>query len=218
MTDQNAVLGLALEDAGAGMQALNTEKISRVTTLSKRQVELEAEYALLETQAKSKKKELDDLSTNQLPAAMQEAGLLNFTLRDGSTVTVKKIYRGKVKEDDQPEAFDWMERHGHAAIINTDAIIRLGKGRRDKAQRILYLFSEYIKMLNQTGLLECEVTPILEESIAWNTLSAWLKEQIELRQDPDRVKELGLPPFPEDLFGTFIVDRATITPPKKETT
>ena len=216
MTDQNSVLGLALADAGAGMQALNTDKIARVTTLSKRQVELEAEYALLESQAKAKKKELEDLSTNQLPAAMQEAGMLSFTLRDGSTVSVKKIYRGKIKDADQPEAFAWMEEHGHAALIDTDAVFRLGKGKRALAQQMLSIIADHVQTLNQVGVIDCEVTPILDESIAWNTLAAWLKEQIELRQDPDRVKELDLPPFPEDLFGTFIVDRATITPPKKE--
>ena len=67
-----------------------------VSTVAQECVKLkqkEDEIATLEEQLKSKKAEADDISSRVIPELLQEQGLSEIKLADGSKVSVKKEYR-----------------------------------------------------------------------------------------------------------------------------
>ena len=65
------------------------------------------------------------------------------------------------------EAFAWLSEHGHGDIIRRTYTVSFGKGEEQLAL-------DFEKVLN-----ESETPYSASYGVPWNSLTAWLKEQIE---------------------------------------
>ena len=72
--------------------------------------EKEDEIAELEDKLKAKKAEADDISSRVIPELLQEQGLQEIKLADGSKVSVKKEFRATLPKDDlrRESAYQWL--------------------------------------------------------------------------------------------------------------
>jgi hypothetical protein len=121
------------------------------------------EFENLELQAKLLKEEIDRIETVLLPEMMGNLKQIKTTY--GATVSIKPILRANIKKEDRPQAFAWLDAHGHGGLIKT--AIELAYGRGD-----LQVAKETVKKLEELGL-----KPVLSEDVHWQTLNAWAKEQ-----------------------------------------
>lgn len=181
-----------LEDVEQGSMMPSDEQLDKVRTLVEQQVTLEDEVKDLEKKLEEKKAALANVREVQLPSALQEFGLSEIKLTDGSKVNVKQEYYATIKEEFRPAAFAWLERNGHSDLIKHDVIMSFTRGQDEYARQAMELLQEN----NFTFDDKRNVHP--------QTLKAFVKEQIEAGRE-----------IPLDTFSVHIKQVAKIHKEKK---
>jgi hypothetical protein len=140
------------------------------------------------------KEKLRRVQEQDLPEAMDAVGMSKFVMDDGTTVTVKAFYAASIPDDRKEEAFDWLKEHDFDGMIKADVKVSFGKGEFEIAKS----FVEFIRGFNEKA-----IDPEYKENVHWQTLRAFVKEQIE-----------GGKPLPLDMFGVFAGRKAELKLPK----
>ena len=118
-----------LEDMLADSQNLPSDQgLSKVSRLAEELIDKEEEVKEAEARLKILKEQARDIAERQLPDAMAEVGMAKFVLTDGSEVTVKPYYSAKIGDDKRDECFNWLQDHGHEALIKDEVSITFNKG------------------------------------------------------------------------------------------
>lgn len=171
-----------LEDMLADSQNLPSDQgLSKVSRLAEELIDKEEEVKEAEARLKILKEQARDIAERQLPDAMAEVGMAKFVLTDGSEVTVKPYYSAKIGEDKRDECFNWLQDHGHEALIKDEVSITFNKGEHERAE-------EFKSQLEQQGIEyngKMGVHP--------QTLTAFVREQVESGAE-----------FPLELFNVYI--------------
>lgn len=128
------------------------------------------------------------IENEDIPTIMAEAGVRKIETDDGTTVTVAPFYSASIPKDRQDEAFEWLRKHGHGDLVKNIVSVTFGRQEDAKAQ-------ELIELLENSGLPANNT-----QKVEPMTLKAWVKEQMEA----------GVEGFPEDLFGVFHGNKATL--------
>ena len=183
------------EDANQGSlfskHTLDNEDLSTLTGFAEAIIKQDAFVKELDERLKEEKKKLLKMTDEDLPALMTEANSMEFTLLDGSKVTIKPQYGGSIKVDNRPEAYDWLRKHGHDDIIKNTISCQFGRGEDDLASSFKAFAEKEGYIPNQT------------EKIEPMSLRAFVKERVENGDE-----------FPMELFGAYVGQRAVITKAK----
>ena len=147
----------------------------------------EATVAELEAKLRQAKKDLYKMSDEELPNMLAEMGVSSFKLQDGSQVEIKKTYGASIPVDKREEAYSWLRQNGFGDMVKNIVSVNFGMGEDQQA-------SDFKSKVEEQGL-----SPKQEESVHSSTLRAWVKEQTEEGR-----------PFPMELFGAYIGQRAVI--------
>ena len=152
--------------------------------------EKEDEIAELEDKLKAKKAEADDISSRVIPELLQEQGLQEIKLSDGSKVSVKKEFRATLPKDDirRESAYQWLRDQGLGDIIKNNVTVSFGKGEDNKANQL-------VDLAVANGF-----TPQQKSDVAWNTLTALYEERVKAGLD-----------MPSDVFSLWIKDKTKIS-------
>ncbi len=133
------------EEVVADLHQNKNDALAKISMLATKQKDLEL---LIET----KSKELATLGTELmsiagggkeeglLPKAMQEIGMDEFKLNDGSKVTIKSILKPPSVGKDSPYrqvVIDWLNKSGNSGIVTTEVKALVGKGGDEKAEKII---------------------------------------------------------------------------------
>ena len=150
----------------------------------------EDEVAELEDKLKAKKAEADDISSRVIPELLQEQGLQEIKLADGSKVSVKKEFRATLPKDDlrRESAYQWLRDQGLGDIIKNNVTVSFGRGEDNKAQQLLDL------------AVANGFQPQQKSDVAWNTLTALYEERVKAGLD-----------MPSDVFSLWIKDKTKIS-------
>ena len=137
------------------------------------------------------------LETDLIPSLMVSAGGIDkFTLDNGTEISIENILKTSIGDgskggkDYRPEAFAWLEEHGHGDVIKDALTLNLGRG--EVAQRRA---AALITAAEQNGVDDYS----RKRSVAWNTLSALIEEQLGEGVE-----------VPKETFGVFQQRRAII--------
>jgi len=206
LSDIEDTIAAALADAAGGVTKADNVQTKAIGDLAIRQLQLASKIKEHEAAIKTASEELKKISEYDLPNAMAEAGMKEFTLTDGSKISIKRVYAASVKVADRPMAFEWMRERGHESLIKTEVNVPLGKGAHEVAEKIMAELREQFP----------DYSPQLEESVHWQTLRAFVKEQVEAEELAAQQGETVTDPLPRELLGVYIIDQATITPKKEK--
>ena len=183
------------EDANQGSlfskHTLDNEDLSTHTGFAEAIIKQDAFVKEPEEKLKEEKKKLLKMTDEDLPALMTEANSMEFTLLDGSKVTIKPQYGASIKVDNRPAAYEWLREHGHDDIIKNTVSCQFGRGEDDLASSFKAFAEKEGYVPNQT------------EKIEPMSLRAFVKERVENGDE-----------FPMDLFGAYVGQRAVITKAK----
>ena len=183
------------EDANQGSlfskHTLDNEDLSTLTGFAEAIIKQDAFVKELEEKLKEEKKKLLKMTDEDLPALMTEANSMEFTLLDGSKVTIKPQYGASIKVDNRPAAYEWLREHGHDDIIKNTISCQFGRGEDDLA-------SSFKAFAEKEGYL-----PTQTEKIEPMSLRGFVKERVENGDE-----------FPMELFGAYVGQRAVITKAK----
>lgn len=173
-----------------------------------------------ETALKEAKERERLLREETLPGMLNELGVENLTLLDGSAISMKQEVYCSITEEKKAEAFKWIEDNGFGGIIKTVVSVPFGKGEIEKAMDLLVALEE---MDIPSGYID--------RSVHAQTLKAFVKERLgemgevaaeqEARKSepPSELKELldEMEParnvIPLELFGARPVMTAKVKAP-----
>ena len=176
-----------VEKQATPLEKMDQKGLKTVAEIARMIVSQEAKLADLEQRTKDAKRELLQLTDNELPNMLAEIGLSKMTLDDGSEVTVKQTYGASILVANRPKAYDWLRDNGYDDIIKNVVSCQFGRGEDEKA-------------LAFKAVAENEGYPADQKTdIHSGTLRAFVKERCEAGDD-----------FPMDLFGAYIGQRAII--------
>ena len=145
----------------------------------------------LEDQVKDLKEDEKYFSCMVIPKLMDDMNLSSLKLRDGSELSVKKIYSASVKADKKAEAITWLRDQGLGDIVKNNVIVSFGQGEDNKAV-------EYASLARESGY-----EPTQQEKVHHSRLSAVMREWKEKGNE-----------VPADLFNVLDGNRTSITKKK----
>ena len=139
-----------------------------------------------EEELKALKLQKHKMSTEQIPAMMDEMGVQRLDVENLS-VTLRPLINASIPQTRREEAFQWLRDNGLDDIIKNDVIMSFGKGEDNMAGDIMY-------ELEKRGM-----HPEKKTHIHSMTLKAFIRERVEK----------GLP-IDLDMFGAFVARTADI--------
>ena len=139
-----------------------------------------------EEELKSLKLQKHLMSTEQIPAMMDEMGVQRLDVENLS-VSLKPLINASIPPTRREEAYQWLRENDLDDIIKNDVILSFGKGEDNVAGDIMY-------DLEQRGM-----HPEKKTHIHSMTLKAFVRERVEK----------GLP-IDLDLFGAYVARIADI--------
>lgn len=146
---------------------ITNEQLKMISDLAAQQVKIEDWIEKREGELKKAKEELRKISEVAIPNAMMEIGMSQFTLLDGSKVSVKQEVYASIAEGKQDAAFNWLRKTGNDGLIKNVISCQFSKGEDEEA----------IKAAQ--ALVELGYRPEQKQSVHPMTLKAFLKEQME---------------------------------------
>ena len=175
------------EDVSSWKNDIQEGALSLVSALANKQVELAQELASLEEAVKAKKEEFRATSEQELPEAMQAAGLSELVLSTGEKITISEFYNAHISKVNQETAYNWLVSNGHAGLIKNEVSLKFARDQERIAE-------ETILALKARGL-----SPEVRQSVHPSTLKAFVKEQLTSGKD-----------IPSEPFGIYIGSKAII--------
>jgi len=134
----------------------------------------------LEDRVKDLKEDEKYFSCNIIPKLMEDMNLASLKLKDGSELTVKKIFSATLKADKKAEGIHWLRDNGLGDIVKNNITVTFGQGEDNKAV-------EYAGLARERGY-----EPTQDEKVHHASLTVVMKD----------FKEKGNE-IPTDLFSTF---------------
>ena len=166
---------------------LKDSKVTDVSTLCQKQVNLEAEINRDKRKLGEKEESLRKLSLEIIPNALAEMNLKSLKLSDGSEVSVKDFYYARITEKNKSLAYKWLRDHGYGDLIKNEIAVPFGRGEDARA-------NELLKTLVNTGYEPNQKTVVHPQ-----TLKAFVKEQLESGKE-----------LPLDLLGAYAGQKTVI--------
>ena len=183
-----AVLAAIARQSGA--QAA-PDKLEQLRAAARELRDQQALIGDLEERTKAAKAAVQEIQMKRLPDLLQDAGVDSVGIPPegnlpGYDGKLKPYYHANIAESWEPErraaAFDWLEKNGHGDLIKVTVSAVFGRGDIANAR----ILEDKIRQLG--------FQPELSYGVPWNTLTSWLREQIE---------KYGRTP-PLDLFGATV--------------
>tara|TARA_R110000737_G_scaffold274281_1_gene281200 strand:+ start:1907 stop:2485 length:579 start_codon:yes stop_codon:yes gene_type:complete len=162
-------------------------ELSVVSNLANKQLKLATQVEELENELKAKKEELRLTSEQELPDAMQSAGLTQIVLSTGEKISINEFYKAYISKANQAKAYEWLVANGHEGLIKNEVLLRFG---REESEVV----DQTVSALQSRGL-----SPEVRQSIHPSTLRAFVKEQFTSGND-----------IPTEPFGIYIGTKAII--------
>jgi len=168
--------------------APTNEQIGEISSLAKLQHSQEQAVDGFEAQLKEAKKALRQTQEQDLPGAMQAAGMEKFTTNTGIDVSVTENLYASIPAKNKPNAIAWLMDHGQSALIKEDISIPFDKGDHDDVEKLM-------KALRDMGYANANV----KEAVHTGAVKSMIKEMLENGAD-----------VPLDLFGAYFHRKAVV--------
>ena len=180
------------KDSG-DLKNLEDSELQKLSNNIQKQLDLDKTIEELEETIKEFKRERAVVSEETIPQQMQELGISDTTMADGSKITIKEGFHCRIPKDKIEEAHAYLRQEDLGDIIKNQVSTSFGTGEDNMAGDLAgYIQENY------------GITPDVKESVHPSTLKATLKKR----------HEEGLSD-PDDLFGIFIRPETKITKGKK---
>jgi len=132
---------------------ITPKTLEHLTGLAHRQEECEREVVRCEARLKDAQKALKEVSEYEIPKALDELGLQDFTTSDGLFIEVAESLRVSLpgrENENRAKAMDYLDTLGLGSIIKNTVSVQFGKGEEDAAKELVSELEEDERGLNVT--------------------------------------------------------------------
>jgi len=141
---------------------------------------INAQISNAEASLKELKEQEKQLNNFTIPELMEKMNLSTLKLKDGSELSVKKIYSATMKADKKADCIQWLRNNGLGDIVKNEITVNFGQGEENKA-------AEYATLAKESGY-----EPSQKEAVHAMTLKVTMEDWKNKGNE-----------VPEDLFWTF---------------
>tara|TARA_R110002049_G_scaffold109559_2_gene258416 strand:+ start:5099 stop:5659 length:561 start_codon:yes stop_codon:yes gene_type:complete len=173
-------------DEAEALAGVDTDTGKQLSVLVRRLRDKEEQIESAEMHLKSLVSEKHTLTTESIPALMDEMGMESVGV-DGLTVERKLIVSASISQANKERAFSWLRENNLDDIIKNDITCSFGKGQDNLA-------GDVVGMLREKGF-----DPKTKTHVHASTLKAFVKERVI------EGKEIDL-----DMFGAYVNNAAQI--------
>lgn len=170
------------------MAQLGKRQLQDLTALTKKYLEQKARVEELEAQLKEAKAEFAKVEMEDLPNAMELAGVDEIKTDEGIKVAIKDDLTMSIPKAKKFDAYRWLRDHELGELIKNTITVALPKGTDKKADALE-------KTIQQHGF-----TPERDEAANTTSVKAALKKRIMAGDD-----------VPFDTFGIYKVRKAVVS-------
>ena len=118
------------------------QQVKKISVKCTELQEKEQEVLDIEERLKKTRKDAMFLSEETIPNLMQEAGVTQLILSNGTSVTVSPFYGARISNDRKEEAFQWLRANNFADLIRNNVGVSFTAGDDAKAQQVLELLKK----------------------------------------------------------------------------
>ena len=159
---------------------LNTIDPTQLSEQIEKLNSINAQISNAEASLKELKEQEKQINNFTIPEIMNKMNLSTVKLRDGSELSVKKVYSATIKADKKAEAIKWLRDNGLGDIVKNEITVNFGQGEENKA-------AEYANLAKESGY-----EPSQKEAVHAMTLKVTMEDWKNKGNE-----------VPEDLFWTF---------------
>lgn len=170
-SDYSAFVGIGHNQPG---ELLEIAKLAEAQHAAQQRVDL------LEINLKDAKEELRKLAEQQLPEAMENAGISEYTTTTGISVEVKEKVRGSLPAENKAKGFAWLEEKGFGGLIESKVVVPFGRDELSEANALCERLQK-----------ECRIA-VVDRSVHHARLDGFIREQLTQGKD-----------IPLDIFGVY---------------
>jgi len=159
---------------------LNTIDPTQLSEQIEKLNSINAQISSAEASLKELKEQEKQLNNFTIPELMEKMNLSTLKLKDGSELSVKKIYSATMKADKKADCIQWLRNNGLGDIVKNEITVNFGQGEENKA-------AEYATLAKGQGY-----EPSKKEAVHAMTLKVTMEDWKNKGNE-----------VPEDLFWTF---------------
>ena len=159
---------------------LNTIDPTQLSEQIEKLNSINAQISSAEAGLKELKEQEKQLNNFTIPELMEKMNLSTLKLKDGSELSVKKIYSATMKADKKADCIQWLRNNGLGDIVKNEITVNFGQGEENKA-------AEYATLAKGQGY-----EPSQKEAVHAMTLKVTMEDWKNKGNE-----------VPEDLFWTF---------------
>ena len=159
---------------------LNTIDPTQLSEQIEKLNSINAQISNAEASLKELKEQENQLNNFTIPELMEKMNLSTLKLKDGSELSVKKIYSATMKADKKADCIQWLRNNGLGDIVKNEITVNFGQGEENKA-------AEYATLAKESGY-----EPSQKEAVHAMTLKVTMEDWKNKGNE-----------VPEDLFWTF---------------
>lgn len=147
-------------------------QLEKVRDAVRRARDIDFKMSELSEQQRALGAEKQEMLHRTLPDLFDEVGIRGIDLEaegnmPGYDTEVRPYYHANIRDENAEAAFAWLEKEGHGDLIKTVITVELGRGERKLARAV------------ESALKKLKVDYGRKLGVPWNTLTAFVKEQIE---------------------------------------
>lgn len=165
-------------DEMGDVQLPDQTKMERLQKMGARLVEIDRLISDHEDSAKKLKEEKNEIASRLMVDLMLEMNVDHLGMADsGVDLVLSPYYHASISKDlpeeERQAAFDYLETIGGGDLVKTVLSVSAGRGTLEKMrhlqQRVTQILAE----------LELEASVDADQNVAWNSLTAFVRERIE---------------------------------------
>lgn len=126
-TKRKSNLEATIPDYSEHMEAPSEDVLAKITTAADELASVQARIKKAKKDIKLLEEEERELSEKTLPELMESVKLKKVTTASGVPVEVGEKIRTSLPKATAPEAFAWMEDHGHGSLVKRTFVIKFGR-------------------------------------------------------------------------------------------
>lgn len=143
------------------------DKLLTITKLAEEQFAAQQNVDSLTNSLKIATEELRKIAEQKLPEAMEEAGVNKFTTTKGIHIEVKEKVRASLPKEQQVTGYDWMEKNGLGAAIESEVIVSFQRDEIDEAKEFVRFLRDQNRIANfERSVHHSRLNSILCERLA----------------------------------------------------
>lgn len=177
------------EEAAEAATVPSDKNTERLRKLASEYVETDLEILSLKEELEKKNKRKSEIAFKELPDLMSEIKQDKIGLPDfgdfGADVVSEPYYHANIASDwpdeKREEAFEHLDELDSGDIIKNVVTLQFPRGQHEAAKKFVMAARSLLATMHIFGVeMEQEVPdPVVEMTVPWNTLTSWLKEQIQ---------------------------------------